>query len=103
MQRLLLALLCFLLIVLPGCGDDRPSLVVWHSMRGDQEKAFVDLAKKYEAEHGVRIELLAIPWDAFSAKLEAAVPHAHGPDLFVDAHERLGSYKKNAIVATAGD
>jgi arabinogalactan oligomer/maltooligosaccharide transport system permease protein len=103
MQRLFLALFALLVAVLPGCGDDRPSLVVWHSMRGDQETAFVELAKRYEAERGVRVELLSIPFDAFSAKLEAAVPHAHGPDLFVDAHERLGSYKKNAIVAPAGD
>jgi arabinogalactan oligomer/maltooligosaccharide transport system permease protein len=102
-MRHALAMLCVLLAVLPGCGQDRPSVVLWHSMRGEQERAMVDLAKRYERERGVRVELLALPFGAFAAKLEAAVPHAHGPDLFIDAHERLGSYKKNAIVAPVGD
>ena len=42
----------------------------------------------------MHVELLAVPFDAYTAKLAAAVPHAHGPDLFVDAHERLGIYRQ---------
>lgn len=88
---------------LPACAEPTPSIVLWHAYRGAEEKALVDLARDYERTHGVRVELLAIPFDAYAAKLEAAVPHAHGPDLFVEAHERLGSYVRIGIVAPAGD
>ena len=38
-----------------------------------------------------------------TAKLAAAVPRAHGPDLFIDAHERLGIYSASSVVAPMGD
>jgi arabinogalactan oligomer/maltooligosaccharide transport system permease protein len=51
----------------------------------------------------VHVELLAVPFDAYTAKLSAAVPRAHGPDLFVDAHERLGIYRQEGVVGAVGD
>ena len=99
--RALLALLVALVALLPGCDEARGTLLVWHSYRGDSESALIALAHDYESAHGVRVELLGVPFEAFSAKLEAAVPRGHGPDVFIDAHERLGSYLKNAIVAPA--
>jgi arabinogalactan oligomer/maltooligosaccharide transport system permease protein len=85
-----------------GCAEP-PSVVLWHSYRGAEERALAGLVKDYEAEHGVHVELLAVPFDAYSAKLAASVPHAHGPDLFIDAHERLGIYRQQHVVAEAGD
>lgn len=103
MQRLLAVLALALLVVLgPGC-ETPPSLVLWHSYRGEEEKTLVELAGRYEAEHGMHVELLALPFDAYTAKLTAAVPHAHGPDLFIDAHERLGIYRRESVVAPVGD
>ena len=64
-------------------------VVLWHSYRGDEERALVEIVQRYERESGDSIELLAIPFEALSAKLDAAVPHAHGPDLYIEAHERL--------------
>ena len=52
---------------------------------------------------GVSVTLLAVPYDAYAAKLEAAIPRDNGPDLFVSPHERLGSYLSNHLVAPAGD
>jgi arabinogalactan oligomer/maltooligosaccharide transport system permease protein len=89
-------------LLLPACAEP-PSVVLWHSYRGDEERVLVSLAKTYEKEHGVHVELLALPFDAYSAKLAAAVPHAHGPDLFIDAHERLGIYRQQHVVAEVGD
>jgi arabinogalactan oligomer/maltooligosaccharide transport system permease protein len=91
-----------LLTLAPGCAEP-PSVVVWHAYRGDEERTLVRLAREYERSTGVRIELLSVPWEAYSAKLDAAVPHAHGPDVFIEAHERLGFYRKDAVVAPAGD
>src|SRR5579871_4368133 len=94
--------LAFVLALLPGCAEP-PSLVLWHSYRGDEERALKELALRWERGGGMRVELLALPFDAYSAKLEAAVPHAHGPDLFIDAHERLGVYRQDGVVAPVGD
>jgi len=103
LERLLALLLLATLVVLaPACAEP-PSLVLWHSYRGEEERTLVALARRYESEQHIRVELLAVPFDAYTAKLTAAVPHAHGPDLFIDAHERLGIYRQENVVAPAGD
>lgn len=86
-----------------ACSEPPPSIVLWHAYRGDEEKALGQLAREFQARESVRVEVLAIPFEAYAAKLTAAIPHAHGPDLFIDAHERLGSYLKDKLVAPAGD
>jgi arabinogalactan oligomer/maltooligosaccharide transport system permease protein len=101
-RALLLVLLVAVVVLAPGCAE-RPSVAVWHSYRGAEEAALVDLARRYERAAGVHVELLAIPFEAYSAKLDAAVPRAHGPDVFIDAHERLGVYRQDGVVAPAGD
>ena len=76
---------------------------LWHSYRGDEERALVELVQRYEREHpDVTLDLLAIPFEAYSAKLLAAIPHAHGPDLFIETHERLGVYRRDGLVAPIG-
>jgi arabinogalactan oligomer/maltooligosaccharide transport system permease protein len=82
-----------------GAGE---RVVLWHSYRGDEERALVEVVAQYERESGDAIELLAIPFEALSAKLDAAVPHAHGPDLYIEAHERLDVYRRDGIVAPIG-
>jgi arabinogalactan oligomer/maltooligosaccharide transport system permease protein len=76
---------------------------VWHSYRGDEEVALLEAARAYETAHAQAIDVLALPNDAYSAKLGAAVPRGHGPDLFVEAHERLGFYLREGIVGPIGD
>jgi arabinogalactan oligomer/maltooligosaccharide transport system permease protein len=103
-----LFLLVMLAAVLPGsvvaCGEPGEHIVLWHAYRGEEEKALTELAARYEHDHaGTTVELLAVPFDAYSAKLAAAIPHAHGPDLFIEAHERLGIYDKEGLLAPAGD
>ena len=91
-------------LVLPACGEGTPSIVLWHAYRGGEEKALDRLAADYELAHpGVHVELLSIPFDAYSAKLAAAIPRAHGPDLFIDANERLGVYVRDGLVAPVAD
>jgi arabinogalactan oligomer/maltooligosaccharide transport system permease protein len=91
-------------IAFSGCGEPVKSVVLWHAYRGGEEKAIEKIAAQYEEENpGVHVELLSIPFDAYSAKLGAAIPRAHGPDLFIDAHERLGLYLRDSLVAPVGD
>ena len=98
------AFCAFVAFVFSGCGEPVKSIVLWHAYRGGEEKAIDRIAAQYEEENpGTHIELLSIPFDAYSAKLGAAIPRAHGPDLFIDAHERLGLYLRDGLVSPVGD
>ncbi len=83
-------------------------LRVWHAYRGDEEaaldRALADFQRDAAARgEEVEITTLAIPYDAFSAKISAAIPLGDGPHLFIDSHERLGDYRNREIVAAVGD
>ena len=103
MTRLLrFACFCLSLLVLVTCAPaEKAPIFVWHAYRGNEAKALEQLSQDYGRAHGVRIELLALPYSAYASKLEAAIPHGHGPDVFIDAHERLASYHRNHLVAPA--
>jgi arabinogalactan oligomer/maltooligosaccharide transport system permease protein len=82
-------------------------VVLWHSYRGDEEKALVAVVKTFEERQRARgeevtVEVLAIPFEAYAAKLEAAVPRAHGPDLFIQAHQWMGSYLDESLISPIG-
>ncbi len=94
---------CALASVLATVTSAHADVAVWHAYRGAEERALVELAGRYEAERGVHVDLLAIPFEAYTSKLAAAVPHAHGPDVFIEAHERLGVYLASGLVAPVGD
>ena len=49
-------------------------------------------------ENGVTARARAILYDGFNTKLEAAGPRGHGPDLFIAAHERLGSWVQQGLI-----
>jgi arabinogalactan oligomer/maltooligosaccharide transport system permease protein len=76
-------------------------LKLWHAYRGGEEDAIVESAKTFTKETGIDVELLAVPYDAFSAKLTSAIPHGAGPDVFIFAHERLRQFKRMDVVAKA--
>ncbi len=80
------------------------TISIWHSYRGDEEKALGMVARQYEALHpGTAIDVLPVPSDAFPAKLEGAIPHAHGPDLFIQAHVWIGSYVAEHLAVPVGE
>ena len=92
---LVLAALALALAVF-ACGGNTSArrITVWHAYRGDEERALKDIAARYEAERGVKVTLLSVPFDAYLSKLQAAVPRGNGPDVFIDAHGRLGTFTK---------
>ena len=105
MKVLLAALvLSFVALFVEGCGGpEKPHIVLWHAYRGEEEVALKQVLAAFEKERDVTVEVLALPFDAYATKLESAIPHAHGPDVFIDAHERLGSYLQNTLVVPAGE
>jgi arabinogalactan oligomer/maltooligosaccharide transport system permease protein len=95
-----LLLLATLALALPARAE---TITLWHAYRGDEERALVLVAEGYERAHpGITVELLAIPSEAYAAKLEAAIPRAHGPDLFIQAHQWIGAYLAEQLIAPAG-
>jgi arabinogalactan oligomer / maltooligosaccharide transport system permease protein len=99
----------FVLVAAPACQPEERvtadrSITLWHSYRGDEEQAIEQLARDYERAHpGVAIDVLAVPFEAYASKLEAAIPRAHGPDLFIQAHQWIGPYLDEKLIAPAGD
>jgi arabinogalactan oligomer/maltooligosaccharide transport system permease protein len=101
LKRLLaLALLC--------CGwalpafaadEEQEPLKLWHAYRGGEEDALRKSAELFTAQTGTKVELLALPYDAYAAKLTNAIPHGAGPDVFIFNHERLRNFHQQKIVA----
>jgi arabinogalactan oligomer/maltooligosaccharide transport system permease protein len=92
-----------LALALPSPAHAQP-LVVWHAY-GDHEAAgLAAAARAWAAEHpGVHVDLVASPFAAYATRLRTAVPTGHGPDLFIDAHNRLATYVAEGIVVPFGD
>ena len=73
------------LILTAGCAakdESGKDITVWHWMT-DREPAFKELAKRYEAKSGIKVNFeLYAPSDAYSQKVRAAAQGANLPDIF---------------------
>jgi len=70
-----------------GCSpannsNGKTTITIWHWMT-DREPAFQELAKKYEAQTGIKVDFeLYAPSDIYSQKVRAAAQGANLPDIF---------------------
>ena len=106
MRKLLALLVALVCIALPirRAAAETGKVVLWHAYREAEQDALEQVLQAFRAAHPeVELETLAIPFDAYASKLEAAIPHGHGPDVFIDAHERLGDYHEKGLVAPLDD
>ena len=88
-----------LLLALFGGTGHAQELNLWHAYRGAERTTLEALLETYSSENeGVTVRARAIPYDGFNTKLEAAGPRGHGPDLFIAAHERLGSWVQQGLI-----
>ncbi|MFA5199672.1 MAG: extracellular solute-binding protein [Candidatus Omnitrophota bacterium] len=79
---LLCAFICFSILGCSGSGSDSKGITVWHWMT-DRDSSFQELAKKYEALTGVKVNFeLYAPSDAYSQKIRAAGQGVNLPDIF---------------------
>ena len=87
-------------LLLSGWALAEPiELTVWHAARGDERAAIESLLAEYDEAHPeLTIAPLALPYESFNNKLEAAAPRGNGPDLFIGAHERVGTLAALNIV-----
>ncbi len=94
-------LACSLSILLLATVAQAKPLVLWHAYRAAERTALEETVKQWNDGGRGRdpeIQLLAVPYDAFSDKITAAVPRGHGPDLFIFAHDRVGDWAESKIV-----
>ncbi|MCC6647399.1 MAG: extracellular solute-binding protein [Polyangiaceae bacterium] len=71
-------------------------LTLWHAYRqgGAEERALAEiLARSPEP-----VEVLAVPFEGYATKLHAAISHGDGPDVFLDAHERIGDFVARGLI-----
>jgi arabinogalactan oligomer / maltooligosaccharide transport system substrate-binding protein/arabinogalactan oligomer / maltooligosaccharide transport system permease protein len=80
-------------------------VTLWHAYRedGTELKALATSLEAFRKSTGVEVRVLAVPFDGYVPKLTSAIPSGNGPDLYIDAHERLGDYRGRGIVAPVGD
>src|SRR5262249_47806254 len=96
MGRALATLTCLLFaLVLAGCSEPPRGVVLWHPYTGAEEAALKQVVARFESEHGSKVTVLAVPYEAYLAKLEAAIPRGNGPDVFIGPHNRLGEYLRH--------
>jgi arabinogalactan oligomer/maltooligosaccharide transport system substrate-binding protein len=81
--------------------EDKRPLILWHAYRAEERSALEYTARQWN-EKGRKnfppLKLLAVPFDAFTDKISAAIPRGHGPDLFIAAHDRVGDWAESKII-----
>ncbi|MFT6400354.1 MAG: arabinogalactan oligomer/maltooligosaccharide transport system permease protein [Bradymonadia bacterium] len=100
-QRICLAVIAASLFVLGACATyQEPDLVFWHAYRGAEEEAILDVVTAFhEANPGVVVEVVPIPYQAYANKITSGVPRGNGPDVFIFAQERIGGWANSRILA----
>lgn len=84
-------------LALAGCstggGDDESAaktLTVW--VMGDSSEHFDELVKPFEADSGIDVETVAIPWDSIDQKFTTAVASGNGPDILQIGISKLRTF-----------
>jgi arabinogalactan oligomer/maltooligosaccharide transport system substrate-binding protein len=88
-------LLLLLLLTAPLHAGAQTELQVWHGYRAAERAGLEKAVEAYNAARagsGVKVSLRAIPSDAFTDKISAAVPRGIGPDVFIFPQDRLGGW-----------
>ena len=97
MARCLLALLC--LFPLSAAAQDI-TLDLWHAYRGDEATALQNVVNDFEkANPNIKVKVLPVPDESFQNKVFTGVPQGSGPDAFIAAHDVIGNWADNKIIA----
>jgi arabinogalactan oligomer/maltooligosaccharide transport system permease protein len=86
-------MLLFLAAALAG------EVTLWHAWRGDERAALDEAVATWNAAHPEQpVQPIFVPYEGLAAKVDAAVPHGNGPDLFIFGHERVAEWAALGIV-----
>ncbi|MFK7999594.1 MAG: extracellular solute-binding protein, partial [Polyangiales bacterium] len=73
-------------------------VVLWHAYDDREAAALEEVLTAFEESEGASVDAVRLPFGVLASRLESAVRTGNGPDLFIDAHERLGRYAALGIV-----
>lgn len=73
------------------------ALTVW--VDDNREAAVTDAAKAYEEATGTKVDVVVKDFDSIRADFSAQAPTGEGPDITVGAHDWLGGFVKDGLVA----
>ncbi len=100
-------IICFLWIIFNTnmiYAQTKPTekLVIWHSYRGEERILLDEIIQTLSQDFQIEIEALALPYQAFSNKLQVAIPRGNGPDLLIFAHDKLGDWVNHGLIEPIG-
>jgi arabinogalactan oligomer/maltooligosaccharide transport system permease protein len=79
-------------------------LTLWHGYSNAEQAGLEEAVRVWNLAHPeMTVAPEALPVEVFSQKLEAAIPHGHGPDAFIAAHEKIGEWSRAGLVAPLDD
>lgn len=76
---------------------DSGALTVW--VDADRARALEDVAKTFEQDKGVKVNLVVKDYDKIRDEFTAQVPTGKGPDITIGGHDWIGAFVKDGIVA----
>jgi len=94
-MRTLASMVAAAALALPGLAAAQDAkVVVWHAYRGGEKAAFEKVIAGYNARPAtkVKVDALAVPFDALADKITAAVPRGKGPDVFIFGQDKMGGW-----------
>ena len=76
---------------------DSGALTVW--VDADRSRALEDVAKTFEQDKGVKVNLVVKDYGKIRDEFTAQVPTGKGPDITIGGHDWIGAFVKDGIVA----
>lgn len=73
------------------------TLTVW--VDADRARALEDVAKTFEQEKGVKVNLVVKDYGKIRDEFTAQVPTGKGPDITIGGHDWIGAFVKDGVVA----
>jgi maltose/maltodextrin transport system substrate-binding protein/arabinogalactan oligomer/maltooligosaccharide transport system substrate-binding protein len=74
-----------------------PSLVIWAD--NTRAPALEAVASDFEAQYGVKVEIVEIGFGDIRDQFKVAAPAGEGPDIIIGAHDWLGELVVNGLLA----
>lgn len=76
---------------------DSGALTVW--VDADRARALEDVAKTFEQDKGVKVNLVVKDYGKIRDEFTAQVPTGKGPDITIGGHDWIGAFVRDGIVA----
>ena len=102
-MKKLFGILFVFIIILAGCGSNgtSDSITVW--AMGDEGNMLAEFTAPFTEETGVKVEVVAIPWDQANEKLTTAIASGTGPDVVQMGNTWIPQFAESGALADLSD